>query len=72
MVDDAVPVNLTVVMPAFSVKVKSLVSPGPCKISLIRMIAFDVEIPEIAVELLADKVNVLSVPLNSLDKLSKM
>lgn len=48
VVEDAVPVKVIVVTPRFSPIVKSLLSPGPCRISLIRIIAFPVEIPEIA------------------------
>ena len=71
VVEDAVPVNAMVVIPAFSPRVKSLVNPGPCKISLIRIIAFPVAIPLISVDPPETNGYTEVLPSNLFDKLSK-
>ena len=72
VVDDAVPVKVIVVTPRFSPMVKSLLLPGPCRISLIKIIAFPVEIPEISDDPAEVNVYVGVLPSNFSDKLSKI
>tara|TARA_A100001201_G_scaffold143511_2_gene145490 strand:+ start:2290 stop:2559 length:270 start_codon:yes stop_codon:yes gene_type:complete len=71
VVEDAVPVNAIVVIPAFSPRVKLFANPGPCKISLIRMIPFPVEIPEISDDPAEVSVYTEVLPSNLFERLSK-
>ena len=61
-----------VVIPEFSLNVKSLLNPGPCRISLIRTTALPVEIPVISFDPTLVKVYAEVLPSNLLERLSKI
>ena len=71
VVDEAVPVKAMVVIPAFSPSVKSLPSPGPCRISFTRTIAFPVEIPLISDDPIEVSEYTEVLPSNLFERLSK-